>query len=140
MVRSRIVCGDCPGAARKPIRRALWAACRAKRFDASQISAKVEKEPAVAYTIMAKCHHLLRDRFTVDTVCETLERVKHIRSRGFLVTIAGPDGEPISEDELEAEGGSLDALAVNRRAQEPPAKGWDLDDPVRRRRFMDGEL
>jgi hypothetical protein len=113
MVRSRIVCGDCPGAARKPIRRALWAACRAKRFDASQISAKVEKEPAVAYTIMAKCHRLLRDRFT---------------------------GEPISEDELEAEGGSLDALAVNRRAQEPPAKGWDLDDPVRRRRFMDGEL
>jgi hypothetical protein len=49
----------------------------------------------VAYTIIAKCHRLLGDRFTVDTVCEALERVQHIRSRGFLVTIAGPDGEPI---------------------------------------------
>jgi hypothetical protein len=29
---------------------------------------------------------------------------------------------------------------VNRRAQEPPAKGLDLDDPVQRLRFMDGEL
>jgi hypothetical protein len=105
----------------------------------------------MVYTIIAKCPPLLGDRFTVDTVCEALERVQHIRSCGFLVTIAGPDGEPVSEDELEAEaagvrsltaglGGSLDALAVNRRAQEPPAKGLDLDDPMQRRRFMDGEL
>jgi hypothetical protein len=129
--------------------RALWAPSRAKGFDGAQISAKVEKEPAVAYTIIAKCHRLLGDRFTVDTVCEALERVQHIRSRGFLV--AGPDDEPISENELEAEaagirsltaglGASLDALAVNRQAQEPPAKGLDLDDPVQRRRFTDGEL
>jgi hypothetical protein len=106
----------------------------------------------VAYTIIAKRHRLLGDRFTVDTVCKALDRVQHIRSRGFLVTIAGPNGEPIiiREDELEAEaagvrsltaglGGSLDALAVNRRAHEPPAKGLDLDDPVQRLRFMDGD-
>jgi hypothetical protein len=108
-----------------------------------------KKEPAVAYTIIAKCPPLLGDRFTADTVCEALDRVQHIRSRGFLVTIAGPDGEPISENELAAEaagiqsltaglGASLDALAVSR--QESPPKGLDLDDPVQRRRFMDGEL
>jgi hypothetical protein len=109
-------------------------------------------EPAVAYTIIAKCPPLLGDRFTAVTVCEALDRVQRIRSRGFLVTIAVPDGEPINEDELEAEaagirslmaglGASLDALAVavNRRTQEPPAKGLDLDDAVQRRRFMDGD-
>jgi hypothetical protein len=132
---------------------ALWAACRAKRFDAAQISAQVEKEPAVAYTIVAKCHRLLGGRFTADTVCEALDKVQHIRSRGFLVTIAGPDGEPISENELETEAAgirsltaglsaSLDALAVvvNHQAQKPPPEGLDLDDPVQRRRFIDREL
>jgi hypothetical protein len=107
----------------------------------------------VAYTIIAKCPRLLGDRFSADTVCETLDRVQRIRSRGFLVTIAGPDGEPISENELAAKaagiwsltgapGDSLNALAVavNRPAQKPPPKGLDLDDPVQRRRFVDGDL
>jgi hypothetical protein len=29
---------------------------------------------------------------------------------------------------------------VNRPAQKPPPKGLDLDDPVQRRRFVDGDL
>jgi hypothetical protein len=115
-----------------------------------QISAKSEKETGVAYTITAefRSHRLLGDRFTADTVCEALDRVQRIRSRGFLVKIAGPDGKPVSENDLEAEadgirslmaglGASLDALgvAVNRRAAEPPPRGLDLDDPAQRRRW-----
>jgi hypothetical protein len=71
-----------------------------------------KKEPAVAYTIIAKCPPLLGDRFTADTVCEALDRVQRIRSRGFLVTIAGPDGEPISENELEAEAAGIQSLTA----------------------------
>jgi hypothetical protein len=126
-----------------------------------QISAKTKKEPAVAYTIIAefKIHRLMGDRFTADTASEALDRVQHIRSRGFLVKITGPDGKPVSENNLEAEaaairsltaglgaltaglGASLDAFAaVNKRSAEPPPKGLDLDDPAQRLRFQDGEL
>jgi hypothetical protein len=109
----------------------------------------------MAYTIIAefKAHRLLGDRFTADSACEALDSVQSIRSRGFLVKITGPDGKPVSENDLEAEstrirsltaglGASLDALAVTMywRAQEPPPRGLDLDDPPQRQRFLDGEL
>jgi hypothetical protein len=91
--------------------KALWAACRAKRFDAAQIS---QKEPVVVYTIIAesKNQRLLGDRFTADTVCEALDRVQHIRSRGFQVKIAGPDGKPVSENDLEAEAAGIRSLTA----------------------------
>jgi hypothetical protein len=107
----------------------------------------------VVYTIIAesKNQRLLGDRFTADTVCEAIDRVQRIRSCGFLVKIAAPDGKPVSENDLKAEaagirsltaglGASLDglAVAVNRRSAVPPTKRLDLDYPAQRRRW--GEL
>jgi hypothetical protein len=109
-----------------------------------------KRKPAVAYTIIAesKNQRLLGDRFTADTVCEALDRVRRIRSCGFLVKIAGPDGKPVSENDLEAEAAgipsltagpeaSLDGLAVaaSQQSAEPPTKGLDLDDRAQRRRW-----
>jgi len=50
------------------------------------------------------------DRFTANTVYEALARVRRIRSRGFLVKIAGPDGKTISENELEADAAGIRSL------------------------------
>ena len=66
----------------------------------------------MAYTIIAesKGQRLMGDRFTANTVYEALARVRRIRSRGFLVKIAGPDGKTISENELEADAAGIRSL------------------------------
>jgi len=66
------------------------------------------------------------NRFTANTVYEAFARVEHLRGRGFLVKIAGPDDTPVSENELEAE-----ATGILSWRLRPPSmmlrKSWTLN-------------
>jgi hypothetical protein len=85
----------------------------------------------VAYSIIAESgrQRLMGTRFTADTAYEALARVQRIRSRGFLVKISGPDGKPVSENDLEADAAGIRLLRLRPRAtltamphrREPPA-------------------
>jgi hypothetical protein len=77
----------------------------------------------LAYTIVAEARdqRLLGDRFTAYTAHEAFARVQHIRRLGFQVKITGPDGESVSEDELDAKG----AGSPSARAQRAPSGSAD---------------
>jgi hypothetical protein len=73
----------------------------------------------LAYTIIAEApnQRLLGDRFTADTAHEAFGRVQDIRRRGFQVKITGPDGDSVSENELETKA----AGSRSARARPPPS-------------------
>jgi hypothetical protein len=83
----------------------------------------IRKESPLAYTIIAEARdrRLLGDRFTADTPHEAFARVQHLRRRGFQVKITGPDGESVSENELEAK------AAGSRSARAQPAPRGSAD-------------
>ena len=77
----------------------------------------------MAYTIIAEARNqrLLGDRFTADTAHEAFARVHYIRHRGFEVKISGPDGESVTENQLEAK------VASSRSARAQPAPSGSAD-------------
>jgi hypothetical protein len=79
----------------------------------------------MAYTIIAESQgqRLMGTHFTADTVYEALARVQRIRSRGFLVKLSGPDGKPVSENDLEADAAGIRLLRLRPGVPAGPTLG-----------------